>query len=120
MFRDYLLNYSHWGYSDLDIVCGQLPRFIERAELRDYHVVTYSFGDNEAIYLRGQWTVHKNIKFVNEIWKGCKHLGQGLQNELSQKVSFVWHSQMCGEHVSERLPRILSDASHNLSWRDTV
>ena len=44
----YLVNYTHWGYSDLDIVLGQLPRFIERSELRDFHMVTYSFGDNEV------------------------------------------------------------------------
>lgn len=89
VFEAYLGNYSHWGYSDFDIVCGQLPRFIEWSELVDFHVVTYSFGDNEAIYLRGQWTVHANSKFVNRIWMGCKHLGKGLQAELYQKASHL-------------------------------
>ncbi|KAL1520353.1 hypothetical protein AB1Y20_021943 [Prymnesium parvum] len=97
VFDAYLSNYTHWGYSDLDIVCGQLPRFIERSELSDFHVVTYSFGDNEGIYLRGQWTVHKNIPFVNEIWMGCKHLARGLQNELYQKIVWAKHMESQGK-----------------------
>ena len=59
-------------------VLGQLPRFIERDELLNYHIVTYSFGDMEAVYLRGQWTFHQNTPTVNGVWKGCKHLGAGL------------------------------------------
>ena len=26
VFAQYLVNYTHWGYSDLDVVLGQLPR----------------------------------------------------------------------------------------------
>ena len=42
-------------------VSPQLARFVERSELRDHQIVTYSFGDTEAVYLRGQWTMHQNV-----------------------------------------------------------
>lgn len=60
--------------------------FIERSELLDYDIVTYSFGDQEAVYLRGQWTIHRNSIAVSTIWKGCPHLAVQLQKELLLKV----------------------------------
>ena len=80
----------------MDIVLGQLPRFIERAELMEHHIVTYSFGDMEAVYLRGQWTMHQNSPKVNRIWMGCKHLGAGLQNELFNKVAWARRMEAMG------------------------
>ena len=76
---------------------GQLPRFIERDELLNYHIVTYSFGDMEAVYLRGQWTFHQNTPTVNGVWKGCKHLGAGLQYELFQKVAWARRMEALGK-----------------------
>ena len=78
-------------------VLGQLTRFIERDELLNYHIVTYSFGDMEAVYLRGQWTFHQNTPTVNGVWKGCKHLGAGLQYELFQKVAWARRMEALGK-----------------------
>ena len=51
-----------------------------------YDIFTYSFGDTNALYLRGQWTVHRNRPEVNEIWRRCAHLGAELEHELNLKV----------------------------------
>ena len=40
-------------YSDLDIVLGRLVSFVERSELMEHHIVTYSFGDADALYRLG-------------------------------------------------------------------
>ena len=109
VFADFLTNYTHWGYSDLDVVLGHVNRFVERSELLDHHIVTYSFGDADAVYLRGQWTVHQNTRQVNAIWKGCKHLSHGLQNELQQKVLWARRMEAMGRSSSSckaKLPRI--------------
>jgi hypothetical protein len=71
------------------MVLGNLPLFLERDELFDNDVVSYTFGDQEALYLRGQWTLHRNELRVSSVWKGCPHLGQGLQKELLLKVAWV-------------------------------
>ena len=89
IFAAHLKPYTHWGYCDLDMVIGNLPLFIERQEFSDYDVVTYSFGDQEALYLRGQWTLHRNVPWVAGLWKECAHLGAGLQKELLLKVAWV-------------------------------
>jgi len=75
------------GFTDFDTILGQLPRFIERPELTQHDIVTYSFGDTEAVYLRGQWTMHRNVPAVNRLWRRCPHLAEGLLQELALKVS---------------------------------
>ena len=61
---------------------GNLPLFIEHRELTDADIVSYSFGDMDALYLRGQWTMHRNDRAISTIWKGCPHLGDDLQKEV--------------------------------------
>ena len=89
IFEQYISDYTHWGYCDLDMVLGNLPLFIEQSELAKNDIVTYSFGDMDALYLRGQWTLHANRHDVSTVWKGCPHLGDDLQKELLMKVAWV-------------------------------
>lgn len=74
IFEDLLEDYSHWGYSDLDIVFGDLGRHIEESEWNDYDIVTYGFGDQQRLYMRGQFTMHKNTARIRDLWKGCDYL----------------------------------------------
>ena len=47
---------------------GNLPLFLEHDELFDNDVVSYTFGDQEALYLRGQWTLHRNEPRISSVW----------------------------------------------------
>jgi hypothetical protein len=77
IFADYLQGYSHWGYSDLDIVFGDLARWITVEELSEFDIVTYGYGDQERLYLRGQFTFHKNDKDrINQLWRSCTYLSK--------------------------------------------
>lgn len=76
IFSEYIKGYSHWGYSDLDILFGDLPRWVTKDELNDYDIVTYSFGDQNRLYLRGQFTFHKNNEKINQLWRSCEYLSQ--------------------------------------------
>ncbi len=75
IFQEYLTGYSHWGYADLDMMIGDLERWISPDEFDDFDIVTYGFGDQNRLYLRGQFTFHRNdpIK-VNQLWRGCDYL----------------------------------------------
>jgi len=77
IFADYLTDYSHWGYSDIDVVFGDMTRWIDTDEWNEYDIVTYGFGDQDKLYLRGQFTFHKNDpKVVNQLWRHCKYLSE--------------------------------------------
>lgn len=91
IFAEYLTQYSHWGYSDIDVVFGDMTRWIDTDEWDEYDIVTYGFGDQDKLYLRGQFTFHKNdpIK-INQLWRHCKYLSEmdirySKQNERHHK-----------------------------------
>ena len=53
--------YSHWAYSDLDILWGDLGRHLTTAsDWNDFDIITFTFGDQKRLYLRGQLTMHRN------------------------------------------------------------
>lgn len=89
VFAPYLAEYSHWSYTDLDLVLGDLGSFVDEEELRAFDVLTYSFGDYERLYLRGQFTAHRNSPSVNTLYAKCPFLGAGLLRELQQKSALL-------------------------------
>ncbi|KAG7364445.1 hypothetical protein IV203_037647 [Nitzschia inconspicua] len=75
IFEEHLKGYTHWGYSDLDILFGDLGRWITPDELDEFDIVTYGFGDQERVYLRGQFTFHRNDpEKINQLWRRCEYL----------------------------------------------
>ncbi|CAM9704947.1 unnamed protein product, partial [Discosporangium mesarthrocarpum] len=80
LFRDYIAGYSHWGYGDLDVLFGNMQHgWLEAEELRDFDVLTFSFGDQYRAYLRGQLTIQKNVPEVNQVWRACGHFARYRQ-----------------------------------------
>ena len=102
VFAPYLTGYSHWSYTDIDLMVGDLPLFLDRSELTDYDVVTYSFGDYERLYLRGQFAAHKNNEKVNTLWTACAFLGSGLLQELQSKQAQFQRAKDAGERIRPR------------------
>jgi len=85
VFAEYLKPYSHWSYTDIDMLIGDLPMHIELEELAQYDIFTYHFGDVFRLYLRGQFAAHRNSPQINLLWAECPHLGVGLVQELEAK-----------------------------------
>ena len=89
VFADYLTPYSHWSYTDIDMLIGDLPLHVEHDELSTFDIFTYHFGDVFRLYLRGQFAAHRNSAKVNMLWSECPHLGSGLVKELEAKLQIV-------------------------------
>jgi len=54
-----------------------LERWITPDELNDFDIVTYGFGDQHRLYLRGQFTFHRNDPGkINQLWRKCDYLSQ--------------------------------------------
>lgn len=47
------------------------------------------YGDADGLYLRGQWTFHRNDPTVNAVWRSCTNLGPGLERELQLKMAYL-------------------------------
>ena len=74
IFQDFLEGYTHWGYTDMDMMYGDLGRHIEASEWTDYDIVTFGFGDQQRLYVKGQFTMHKNTDAVRTLWEDCRYL----------------------------------------------
>jgi hypothetical protein len=44
VFAQYLTPYTHWTYTDPDIIWGDLTSWIHDRELRHYDIATWTFG----------------------------------------------------------------------------
>jgi hypothetical protein len=67
--------YSHWAYSDLDVLWGDLGRHLSWDDWTDFDIVTWGYGDQRRLYLRGQFTMHRNDPVrINKLWQSCEYL----------------------------------------------
>lgn len=80
IFEDYLSNYKFWGYSDIDVIYGQISNFITAETLQGYDVIsTYQE------FLSGPFCLFRNSKQINKlheqsvnfpgVFKTNKHFG---------------------------------------------
>ena len=58
MFEDYLTNYDFWGYCDIDLVFGNIRKFITEKILKD----------NEVVLNLGHFTLFKNNEKLRRIF----------------------------------------------------
>lgn len=71
VFEDFTKEFTHWAWADQDIIWGDLQTWIEEDELRNFDIVSYSFGDNIGAYLRGQLTLFENNARNKLLWLEC-------------------------------------------------
>ena len=86
---------------------GDLGAFLDAEELSAFDVFTYSFGDYERLYLRGQFTAHRNTPRINTLYTACPFLGAGLLQELQLKRALLERAKT---HPTERLAQRFNSA----------
>jgi hypothetical protein len=59
MFREYLNSFQFWGYTDLDLLYGDIRKFLPQEILRDH----------DQLLARGHLVVYRNTPSVNEAYK---------------------------------------------------
>lgn len=67
IFRDQTQGYDFWGYCDLDIIFGNIRRFMTEELLDEYGVISARHD-----YLTGSFTLYRNSLFNNQIFKFSK------------------------------------------------
>ena len=104
LFQEYLTIYSHWTYSDPDIIWGDLPYFIEEKDLNYYDIITLAKSlDAGRLFLRGQFSLHKNNPIINQLWKYLNYLkpiefARRMGNAVHM-ISNNVNSQYTSEHI---------------------
>lgn len=62
VFRDYIRNYDFWGYTDTDIVYGNLRKYVTEDMMDKY----------DHIFGRGHFSLYRNTPEINRIYKDVK------------------------------------------------
>jgi hypothetical protein len=45
-------------------------------EWDEFDIVTYAFVDQDRLYARGQFTFHKNVPRINQLWRSCEYMDE--------------------------------------------
>lgn len=64
IFKEYLANYDFWGYVDLDILFGDIRKFITEDLLEQYEIISAY-----KPFLSGHFTIYKNQDMINDLYK---------------------------------------------------
>jgi len=68
IFADYVRDYDFWAWGDVDVVYGNMRRFLTRRVL-DY----YDFVSARNWYLTGELTLVRNTEHVNQLFRSSPH-----------------------------------------------
>ncbi len=80
VFAEYLKEYDFWGYCDVDLIWGDIRKFITDDVLNRY----------DRIYTRGHCTLYRNTPEVNALYRTLPH--EGL---LDWKYVFTHEGSFC-------------------------
>ena len=89
VFDDYLKNFEFWGHCDLDVVWGDMEKFLGMDYVWKHDIIS---ADHRGIC--GPFSLFKNAKKTNYIWKSCKNYIKILNDDkyegnLVDEISFV-------------------------------
>lgn len=90
LFKDLLEEYEFWGYSDLDIIYGDLTKCLTIDNLNNY----------DKILELGHFSVYKNEKDINSIYKRLCDNGYDLKSILENDKIYVLDESYGNGHIS--------------------
>jgi len=76
VFQDYLKGYYFWGHCDLDIIWGNIKKFLDYSYVWDYDIIS---ADRK--HLCGPFCIYKNQSKTNNIWKNFEDYENVLKDD---------------------------------------
>lgn len=98
LFEDYLRDYAFWGYCDIDVVFGNIRKFITEDRLEKYDIVSA-----RKEFLCGHFSLFRNTKKINELFRNSADL-EKILTEPSHCFSFdecgrIWFELLRGDSI---------------------
>lgn len=81
IFEDYLKGYDFWGYGDIDLVYGNLRKFLADNILETYEIISAVNS-----FLSGHFCLYRNIDKINNLFVRIPGYKKILQNKLNQRM----------------------------------
>jgi len=89
LFSQELTSYSHWSYTDPDIIWGNLSNWVEMDDLQKYDYLSFTKNqDAGRLFLRGQLCFHRNVDHVNSLWRELRYFDP---NSYAERIGNAFH-----------------------------
>jgi hypothetical protein len=99
IFKDHIKDFDFWGYTDIDVIFGDIRGFIDDSLLTKYDVITA-----KKQYLLGHFTIYKNSSSNNSLFKESKDFERVFRNANQlfcfDECNFLWFALLDGKHLS--------------------
>ena len=76
IFEEYVKEYDFWGYGDIDLIYGNLNKYLTSEILDNYDVFAF-----RSDHLHGPFTIYRNSPFINKLYSKCPFLNEILISE---------------------------------------
>lgn len=117
IFEDYLDESRFWGTCDLDVLFGNIRKFITDELLDTYDVISA-----KREYLIGHFTLYRNRDDVNNLFKKSADYRQvftSTQSFAFDECNFLWWKLLAGQSILDNKSAIES-MSHVVKWMETA
>lgn len=84
LFYNYLKDYEYWGHCDLDIIWGDLEKFVLPLLSQDY----------DRLFKFGHLSIYKNNEEINNLFK-LPYSGLNFRDVFSTKISCGFDEEKC-------------------------
>lgn len=89
LFDEYINGYDFWGYCDIDVVFGNIKKFIDNNILSRY----------DKILELGHFSLYRNIKEINYMYLNTDKYGISYQQILESDNIYVFDENYSDEHI---------------------
>jgi hypothetical protein len=93
IFEDFLNSADFWGYSDLDLIYGNIRSFITDEILKSYEIIS-----TREEYMSGHFALYKNQDKINLLFQKCKNFKEIFQNS-NYYFAFDERSNLIGRRL---------------------
>ena len=109
MFAEYLASYKFWGVTDLDVIFGDIRRFITDEVLENYDVIT-----SRQDFLTGHFTLYRNRDYTRSFYRHSRDYKRIFQTDSC--LSFAecgrqWSNFRNGEGTGDE-DALIDSATH--------
>ena len=104
IFQQYLDDYDFWGWSDVDVLLGDIRHFMTEEVLEKYDVVS-----SRMEFIAGEFTLFRNAEYINSIYKTSKDYERVFNDTVGYDFDEigVFHERVVESitHVVDKLER---------------
>jgi hypothetical protein len=109
IFNEHIKGYDFWGHCDIDLIFGDIRKFMNNKLLSEYEVIS-----SRHDYVAGTFTLFKNNEKINSLFKFSKDYKMVLANEehyCFDECNFLFKPLEQGYSILE-LPSAIESMTH--------